>query len=1019
MAESSLHPITAVAGRPAELSHIIELQISVEDGGSPSTDYAFSASTREALIKASAFKATESQDGRPVVDPGSYIRAVLAEAADSGDDKTVYEKPEAFVLRAIVQSDIYRVEPLSTAMRQSEIKTPEDVALARIVASPDLTKMLAEAARLTAMVTPGQRRVDARHALVACLKTLPAQQTIWTDGLSTETTPSFVFERIRSALTETIEANAQQSSGVQERSDDLSAWMPEIGAIEALSELRLPESERRSDTRYVGDNPAKTLGEDRLGLATEVRALAEVMCLRDPGPPLAIGLFGDWGSGKSTYMNLIEAAIDELTLRTKADDTTRPLFVDNVVHIKFNAWHYNDADLWSSLTSQFFRQLRVGGHAERAKDDYSALVQEVAELVVKTEEAADAESKDLKEKHGAAKDLRNQIKALDRHSESLRAETFFEAAKAAVETFSRTKTEKERLSDLLGVLGYDVSAEDVSQSVDTLKLEAEKAVAAYGRASAIWRGLMNAMTGRGGGTTRKVYGSLAVGALLVSGFITLQALLPQVFGAGVAALLGLVSTLGVFGAVVTKIYKCIEPIFQMANGVALTLEAEKRKDKKERTKKSTELEKLEGEIAQIEEKRQILLSDAARFRGAGPEQVLDFFLRESETTRSFESSLGVVSHVRRAFEQLDAICREANRDNRPRPESAGFDRIVLYIDDLDRCRAQQVVEVLEAVHLLLAFPLFVVVVGVDARWLEQSLLEFYKEKLSDANGRELAPDSKDDKSKNSPTEGQATVHDFLEKIFQIPVRLRRLSAVPGDTFASYIRQAAGPVSYPDDQREGDGDKSDGKGRTEIRPLDVEIQPIEYAAGAAAEQVRLTRAEVEMIEKLGPVVGKTPRAVKRFVNLYRLMRGMRRGPDLDTFLGAKAQDGTVPLIKPYAAYQFWLAVDVGLPLEQARRLRSVVGKLKTSVEATALLEPVDMPNATETNTVLQLRQKPLSGSKPTYWNELLAFWTSIPPTSREDYYSALEFSMEKLPGSLGMEVLKSALEDTRRFSSDRF
>ena len=128
------------------------------------------------------------------------------------------------------------------------------------------------------------------------------------------------------------------------------------------------------------------------------------------------------------------------------------------------------------------------------------------------------------------------------------------------------------------------------------------------------------------------------------------------------------------------------------------------------------------------------------------------------------------------------------------------------------------------------------------------------------------------------------------------MRLSRLSTLPTATFASYIRQAAGPVSYPDDRREQDGDESKREGRTEIQPLNVSIQPVEVAAGAAAEQVRLTRAEVELIEKLGPIVGKTPRAVKRFVNLYRLIRGMRRGPDLDAFLAEHEA------VKPYAAYQ---------------------------------------------------------------------------------------------------------------------
>ena len=57
-------------------------------------------------------------------------------------------------------------------------------------------------------------------------------------------------------------------------------------------------------------------------------------------------------------------------------------------------------------------------------------------------------------------------------------------------------------------------------------------------------------------------------------------------------------------------------------------------------------------------------------------------------------------------------------------------RIVLYIDDLDRCPPAIVVKVLQAVHLLLAFPLFVVVVAVDARWLAKSLEQHYGELLS-------------------------------------------------------------------------------------------------------------------------------------------------------------------------------------------------------------------------------------------------------------------------------------------------
>ncbi|XXX98908.1 P-loop NTPase fold protein [Sorangium sp. So ce204] len=63
-----------------------------------------------------------------------------------------------------------------------------------------------------------------------------------------------------------------------------------------------------------------------------------------------------------------------------------------------------------------------------------------------------------------------------------------------------------------------------------------------------------------------------------------------------------------------------------------------------------------------------------------------------------------------------------------------FDRIVLYVDDHDRCRPDQVVNMLEAIHLLLALDLFVVVVAVDSRWLIRALEVHYRDLLVATDG---------------------------------------------------------------------------------------------------------------------------------------------------------------------------------------------------------------------------------------------------------------------------------------------
>ena len=257
--EGPPHPIAAVAKKAAQLSHILELQIE-SPSSPPSLDDAFSESTSNALRRCAAFPATETMDDRPVVDSGSYLKAVLSAA--EYEHRTESEA----LAEAIVGSNTDRLAPFRDKIGGSDRLGPTGDELARCIASPDLTEMLAEAARLASQVSSGQVRVDWRHALVACLKQLPAQQAIWTEGLSTETLPDAVFSQIRSTLT-----NIKVP-------DDPSLWASELDAVQPHPDLRLPEPERRSETHFVGDDPTKTLPEDRLGLANEVRALAEVIC---------------------------------------------------------------------------------------------------------------------------------------------------------------------------------------------------------------------------------------------------------------------------------------------------------------------------------------------------------------------------------------------------------------------------------------------------------------------------------------------------------------------------------------------------------------------------------------------------------------------------------------------------------------------------------------------------------------------------------------------------------------------
>ena len=99
---------------------------------------------------------------------------------------------------------------------------------------------------------------------------------------------------------------------------------------------------------------------DQLGRELDAVALADMITARSARPPLAIGVFGQWGDGKSLLLDLIYSAV-----RVRADTAVRD---DKVTHhavcqVRFNAWHYAEADLWASLVAEMFAQLSVAPRA--------------------------------------------------------------------------------------------------------------------------------------------------------------------------------------------------------------------------------------------------------------------------------------------------------------------------------------------------------------------------------------------------------------------------------------------------------------------------------------------------------------------------------------------------------------------------------------------------------------------------------------------------------------------------------
>jgi KAP family P-loop domain len=109
--------------------------------------------------------------------------------------------------------------------------------------------------------------------------------------------------------------------------------------------------------KLIADNPET---EDRLGFAPMAEILVNV--IRATPPPFAIGVFGAWGSGKTTLMNLVRKGLEAQGTKT----------------VWFNAWKYDGKEvIWNALLQAIF--YRMKDDPEMAgKSDFLARLKDTA-----------------------------------------------------------------------------------------------------------------------------------------------------------------------------------------------------------------------------------------------------------------------------------------------------------------------------------------------------------------------------------------------------------------------------------------------------------------------------------------------------------------------------------------------------------------------------------------------------------------------------------------------------------------
>lgn len=761
--------------------------------------------------------------------------------------------------------------------------------------------------------------------------------------------------------------------------------------------------------------------DDTLNIGRYVDAFARVMSSRALVPPLSVGLFGDWGSGKTFFMEKLFQKIE--TYRKDSSQESRQLYYQNICQIRFNAWHYAETNLWASLVTTIFDELRafLDGRDETAEnaDEFNKLLNqlEVAEALranaqedlEKAKEAHAFAEEELATARQTLADLPPSPELTAEEYQKILGTTLFKTGPGSGDDLKKLVTS---LADMTGRDDLKASVAELSKeghaTVEQARDVLRQTQKMTSRAGFWWRILLAAKVQD---NTWVLGGGLAVIVLIpiVFGLFDLAGKLHTSWAALSAALLEVLAISGVVLAWVRSRLKSAAPVFDRLDAWQTDIE-ERIAEAKAKDQEAYEKDCLDARLheeqarAQYEEAQQKLAlaahaEEAARraLRDSTSKARLDKFIRDRAASEDYAVHLGLIAMIHRDFRKLSDLMEEVRQDENTDQETrAGtsdlprVDRIILYIDDLDRCHPpERVVRVLEATHLLLFFPLFVVVVGVDSRWVSRALYKHYEDMLADEslhNGVariETPPEADADEAADAismralrrpPAESQ----DFLEKIFQVPFWLRRMDEAavkrmirdlvktdevkltdPGQVLPGAAAVTAGTPKGRDDAG-GAAPDDPASGTSHQPPEKAEVQETTQTAedlGAtgsgtlAPPTVSLTISAVErqFMEEVAPLMPRTPRSVKRFINIYRLYKSALSAGGLQEFLGTPDAPGN------FRAVQVLLALVTGTP-HCARRVFDELqtadgGKARKLSHLVGLLE--DGPDSWQT-TVEALR-----------------------------------------------------------------
>ena len=242
-----------------------------------------------------------------------------------------------------------------------------------------------------------------------------------------------------------------------------------------------------------------------------------------------------------------------------------------------------------------------------------------------------------------------------------------------------------------------------------------------------------------------------------------------------------------------------------------------------------------------------------------PEKLIEK-LKSTEGKEFFSSLTGETGETEKD-DKINAVA-EFRKDFVELLDATEFKRLVVLIDDLDRCSPERIIENLEAVKLFLNVSKTAFIIGADPRIVRHAIENKYDKK------RELEEDN------------SRIIEDYLEKLIQLPYTLPKLSEPEVETFISMLickREVKNEVFkeiHSNFQEFKLKDRYSAYGLSNFENI------------LLSEDFEKVKSNVITIPSLVPLITQSlygnPRQIKRFLNTYTLRQRLANVASLSDF-----------------------------------------------------------------------------------------------------------------------------------------